>query len=703
MSAGGAHAQSADLTLTREAIPAIVLKLRTMNSYFSALVPALSLSAAAAAADFPAWKQISSKNGDLPVPGESTQQTGAVIADFDKDGVSDFILSFREKGPALVWYRHKTNGWDRLVIDPAYLTVEAGGAVLDIDGDGDLDVVFGGDWQSKQVWWWENPYPNFDPKVPWKRHLIKDGGETQHHDQVFGDFLGIGKPQLAYWNQGAKKIFLAKIPENPRTAASWPAVEIFAGEAGEGGRTSLKYPEGMAAADIDGDGKTDLVAGNYWFKHMGGTRFEPVKVAEIGGRVAVGKFKPGRYPQIVIAPGDGVGPLRWYECTGNPFKSSDWLGHNLVDREVIHGHSLALADLNGDGNLDIFCAEMAKWTEKHPQPDNPKATAWIFYGNGKGEFTRRELVTGQGFHEAKIGDLNGDGRPDILNKPYNWETPRVDIWLNQGTSLAATRASPAGSLHGRVGLQLASLHHELGQNLPVTLLRTQRYGFTQVELNGTAAATAERFRSELEKAKLLCTAVVFPYERFQADLVGVAKDAHALGASFAVCDWIPHDEALTPMDCQLAATRFNSWGATLKNEGIRFVYHLHGYEFVPAGSQTLFDTLVEGTRAESVGFELDLFWVAQAGQDPVQLLKHYPRRFPLMRLHDLRPGAPTGVLTGRALEDDSVAIGSGQLDLPAILGEAQKAGVESYFLEDDSREAAAHIAPSLKFLETIRF
>ncbi len=36
-----------------------------------------------------------------------------------------------------------------------------------------------------------------------------------------------------------------------------------------------------------------------------------------------------------------------------------------------------------------------------------------------------------GFHEAQVADLNGDGRLDILSKPYNWETPRVDLWLQQ--------------------------------------------------------------------------------------------------------------------------------------------------------------------------------------------------------------------------------------------------------------------------------
>ncbi len=390
--------------------------------------------AGALSAEFPRWEHLSSRHGDLPAPGESTQQTSALIADLDKDGTNDFVLAFRQKGPALVWYRRRAGGWDRYVLEKDYLPIEAGGAAYDIDGDGDLDLVFGGDYQSDEVWWWENPYPHFDPRQPWRRHLIKKGGATQHHDQVFGDFKGLGKPQLAFWNQGAKTLFLADLPADPRHTEPWPYVPIFSGAAGErGDRGQFVYAEGMAAADIDGDGKIDLLAGNYWFKHLGGNSFKPIRLAAMGGRIAVGRFKPGKYPQVVIAPGDGVGPLKWFECVGDPQDSAAWIGHPLLNRDVIHGHTLQVADFNGDGHLDIFCAEMAKWHEAQTQPDNPKATAWIFYGDGQGHFTTTELVVGEGFHEGKAGDLDGDGRPDILNKPYNWDTPRVDVWLNKGS------------------------------------------------------------------------------------------------------------------------------------------------------------------------------------------------------------------------------------------------------------------------------
>src|SRR5688572_30704996 len=140
----------------------------------------LALAAANAGAAIQ-WTPLSSRTGDLPIPGESQQQTGNLVADLDQDGIKDFVLSFRQKGPALVWYRRTANGWDRFPIEPQFLTVEAGGAVEDIDRDGDLDIVFGGDWQSSEVWWWENPFPQFDRLVPWKRRLIKQGGKAQHH------------------------------------------------------------------------------------------------------------------------------------------------------------------------------------------------------------------------------------------------------------------------------------------------------------------------------------------------------------------------------------------------------------------------------------------------------------------------------------------------------------------------------------------
>src|SRR5262245_34057033 len=86
-----------------------------------------------AAAD-PQWKHLSTERGELPRPWEATEQTAAVVYDFDKDGKNDFVLGSRKVAPSVVWYRRTPKGWDRLVIERDMLRVEAGGAVCDIDG-----------------------------------------------------------------------------------------------------------------------------------------------------------------------------------------------------------------------------------------------------------------------------------------------------------------------------------------------------------------------------------------------------------------------------------------------------------------------------------------------------------------------------------------------------------------------------------------
>ena len=444
-----------------------------------------------AAADIQ-WQHLSSSKGDLPVPpGGSKQQTGALVGDFDRDGINEFILSFRQKPPALVWYRRVSSRWDAWTIEGQYLTVEAGGAAHDIDGDGDLDVVFGGDWQSNEVWWWENPAPDFDRKTPWKRHLVKKDGQNQHHDQVFGDFLGIGKSQLVFWNQRASTLFLAEIPADPRSSDAWPLTPIATGVKPAG----VPYIEGASAFDVDADGKFDVLACDSWFKHTAGKGFKRVRFADPGGLIFAGYFKPTKYPQIVVSPGDAGGPVRLYECTGNPENSADWKARELLPN-VTHGHSLQLGDINGDGHLDIFVAEMAKWHDQQAAPDNPEAAAVIFFGDGRGDFRKTELIKGHGWHEARLADLDGDRDLDLLNKPYTWETPRVDVWINHGTPKSAGGVGAGAAFLGSLGLQTCSVEDK-SPSVPEQIPQSLRLLIDRICLARLPFASARRGRSSV--------------------------------------------------------------------------------------------------------------------------------------------------------------------------------------------------------------
>ena len=400
---------------------------------FLALTGATALILGASVTSSAEWKHLSSTTGDIAVPNRGTQQTSATVFDIDKDGVNDFVITERTAAPSVVWYRRSKDGWSRGVIEPGLLRPEAGATFGDIDGDGDLDFIAGADGGGElgnQVWWWENPYPHLDPATGWKCHTIKRSGGRKHHDSMFADIDQDGSPELVFWNQGGHSLILARLPVDPKVDAEWPMTPIFTytydsemkQRATSPPFKSVNEHEGLALLDIDGDGKKDIVGGGYWFKHIAGDKFEAnaVDSSYHFSRAGAGQLMEGGRPEIVFVVGDGVGPLMMYEWV-----KGTWLPKTLIE-SIDNGHSLAVLDFDGDGHLDIFCGEMRL------NSGNPDSKIYLLMGDGKGNFRTTVVAEGFDLHEAKIADLDGNGTPDILAKPYNWQTPRLDIWLNLG-------------------------------------------------------------------------------------------------------------------------------------------------------------------------------------------------------------------------------------------------------------------------------
>jgi sugar phosphate isomerase/epimerase len=271
------------------------------------------------------------------------------------------------------------------------------------------------------------------------------------------------------------------------------------------------------------------------------------------------------------------------------------------------------------------------------------------------------------------------------------------------THAAEKSVGTGPSFKGPVGLQLYGLRAEFTRNVPAALEKVKSYGIKYVETAGTYGLSPTKFRDMLKSNGLEPVSGHFPYERYRDDLDALVAEAKVMGLKYAGNAWITHKDTFNEQEARDAAAVFNRAGKALKNQGIKFFYHVHGFEFQPYKDGTLLDLLMRETDPASVHFQMDVFWIVFPGQDPVKLLDKYKGRWELMHLKDMRKGLKTGELTGKTDVTNDVALGTGQMDWPAILKAAKKAGIKWYFIEDESPTAAEQIPQSLKFLESVKF
>jgi len=356
--------------------------------------------------------------------GSPSERTTCVVGDLNADGVPEVVIGAREPRAELYWLGRTASGeWQRHDIAVDFGRIEAGGDLADIDGDGDLDLVTGEDYRGNAIHWWECPD---NPTEPWVQRVVYRMPENQSHDQMLADVDGDGRPELYFWNQRGEALYWARVPDDPRVSP-WPTVALVA--------TGVKE-EGLSVADVDGDGRMELVAGLSWYRLRTDGTWERHVFAEgyVSPKSVVADFDGDGRPEIVISEGDASLNQREYgrvvRFAAGDDPEAPWRAEVLHDR-LLDPHSLQVGDFDGDGRPDLFVGELGLPGGSHPHPPAER----IFLSRGD-HMEEHVIDRGVGTHEAKVIVL--DGRVGIVGKPYrslSSEAPRgedvdgVHLWL----------------------------------------------------------------------------------------------------------------------------------------------------------------------------------------------------------------------------------------------------------------------------------
>lgn len=262
---------------------------------------------------------------------------------------------------------------------------------------------------------------------------------------------------------------------------------------------------------------------------------------------------------------------------------------------------------------------------------------------------------------------------------------------SESGTLEAENLSSEGKKLEAIGLQLYSVKDVLDQDLKGTLQKLADMGYTEIEsypgIGGHYyGMEPKEFSTMLKDMGLTLvsshfgsgsydgTAATWHEATMLSKFEELVSKATETGQTYLTCSSMNESLRNTPEDLERTAELFNKTGEICKNAGLKFAYHNHASEFEKVGDYVIYDYMLENTDPELVLWEMDMYWVAAAGKDPIAYFDKYPNRFPLGHVKDM------------SKEDNTknTVIGKGTMDYVKILKAAEKAGMEHFFVEQEN-------------------
>jgi sugar phosphate isomerase/epimerase len=230
-----------------------------------------------------------------------------------------------------------------------------------------------------------------------------------------------------------------------------------------------------------------------------------------------------------------------------------------------------------------------------------------------------------------------------------------------------------------VGLQLYTLRDETAKDFVGTLKKVAEIGYEGVEFAGYGGLSSDELSALLQQLQLKAIASHVSLDRLTNHLEQEIEFNLAIGSRYIICPYIAEEDRQEESQWRAIFESLEKIGQRCAERGIGFGYHNHEFELLQkVGDKLVLDAMMDSATPDAVLLELDACWVYYGKQSPVEYIRKYAGRLPLLHLKDMR-------LTSEGTAQ-TVELGQGIVDLPAIIDASAQAGVEWLIVEQDKCE-----------------
>ena len=266
--------------------------------------------------------------------------------------------------------------------------------------------------------------------------------------------------------------------------------------------------------------------------------------------------------------------------------------------------------------------------------------------------------------------------------------------LSLPTFLAAGKVKAASSL----GLQLYTLRDTIPNDPKGVLQKVASFGYKELETYGynngkIFGMEFAEFGKYVKSLGMKVTSGHYGWDIVRGNWEKAVTDAKSIGQSFMVVPWIAQEERGSIESFKKLCGELNKAGEICNKHGIRLGYHNHAFEFEQVDGQIPYDVMLAELDPKKVGMEMDIFWVVNAGLDPIKYFEKHQGRFEQWHVKDM----------SKEDRNRNADVGTGTIDWKAIFAKAKQSGMKHYYVEQESYPGAPidSVGASAKYLKTI--